>query len=96
MNVNENYRERINFGKRLREIRVSRGITQTELARLLGFARAGSISGIERGRRLVYRDELPALVEALRCEMDDLFGDLSCRSTTYPLERSPSPPSEGM
>ena len=87
MDANENYRERISFGTRLRDVRVSKGMTQTDLARLLGFAHAGSISGIERGRRLVYRDELPALAEALCCEIGELLEDLDCSSKAYPLER---------
>jgi len=60
------------LGKRIREVRESRGISQENFALDAGLARS-YYSGIERGRRNVAVLNLIRIAEALNCEVGDLF-----------------------
>lgn len=49
-------------------------MTQTALARELGFAHPSSITSIEKGRRPVTAEELAQLARVLRCSVRTLMG----------------------
>ncbi|WP_234237379.1 helix-turn-helix domain-containing protein [Ruegeria pomeroyi] len=66
------YQQWIGFGSRLRDLRLRRGMTQTALAKSLGFAHPSSISNIEKGRRPVVEAELSRIAEALNCSLEEL------------------------
>jgi transcriptional regulator with XRE-family HTH domain len=68
------------LGKRLRDARNARGLTQKDLARKSGVSQA-TISDIERGRNESSK-ELPALAMALGVSVDAL---VTGRSDTAPL-----------
>lgn len=57
---------------RITELREAKGMTQTDLARLLGVNRS-SIALWESGRRRPMLSRLPALASALGVEPGDLF-----------------------
>ncbi len=59
---------------RLKEIRKSSGLTQSDLAIAVGMAQ-NTISQWENGERLVRSDKLPKLAQALGCTIDALFDD---------------------
>lgn len=81
-------KERRRVARRLRELRLARGITQTELSRMMGFAHPSSISSIEHGRRPIYEDELPILAKALECTVNDVVPEQRGLSSLYPVPRS--------
>ena len=58
---------KIILGKRLREIRVSRGLTQEGLAELLGVT-PRYLAGIERGERNLTLDSIDSLADQLGVE----------------------------
>jgi transcriptional regulator with XRE-family HTH domain len=60
------------LGKRIREVRESRGISQEDFALEAGLARS-YYSGIERGRRNVAALNLIRIAAALNCEVGELF-----------------------
>jgi transcriptional regulator with XRE-family HTH domain len=60
------------LGKRIREVRESRGISQEDFALEAGLARS-YYSGIERGRRNVAAINLIRIAAALNCEVGELF-----------------------
>lgn len=60
------------LGRRIRELRESRNISQEELAHLSGVHRT-YISSMERGHRNVSLDILMRLAEALQVEPAELF-----------------------
>jgi transcriptional regulator with XRE-family HTH domain len=60
------------LGKRIREVRESRGISQENFALEAGLARS-YYSGIERGQRNVAALNLMRIAAALNCEVGDLF-----------------------
>ncbi|MCU4653334.1 helix-turn-helix domain-containing protein [Roseibacterium sp. SDUM158016] len=82
------FEERHRIARRLRKLRLERGLTQTELCARLGYAHPSSISSIEKGRRPVYRSDLLRFAEALDCDLDDLLGAPGRRLKGYPLERA--------
>lgn len=64
-----------NLGKRLKQARESRGITQDELVERMGYKDRTAISEYENGKRRIYAHELPNLAEALETPIISLFGD---------------------
>jgi len=62
------------MGQRIREARERLGITQEELAKLIGRNRE-TISHYEIGNRAVAVTELPALAQALKVPIGYFFGD---------------------
>lgn len=79
--------ERRRVARRLRELRLARGMTQAELSRRMGLAHPSSISSIEHGRRPIYQEELPILAAALECTVSELLAELRDFSSLYPLPR---------
>jgi transcriptional regulator with XRE-family HTH domain len=61
-----------NIGKRLADIRKSRGLTQTQLANLIGISQ-GMVSEYEIGRVTISADMLARFCMALNCSADDVF-----------------------
>ena len=59
-------------GKRLRVLRLKRGLTQQELAELLGTTQS-NVSGLERGTRSLTVHQVVKLAEALRTTTDELL-----------------------
>lgn len=57
----------------IRELRKKAGLTQVELAQLLGFKSTSVISMWESGDRTPRTDKLPELARILHCSIDDLF-----------------------
>lgn len=60
------------FGKRVRVLRVTRGLSQEQLAELAGLHRT-YVSSLERGQRNVGLDNVRALAAALDVEPSALF-----------------------
>ncbi|QEO15607.1 helix-turn-helix transcriptional regulator [Agromyces intestinalis] len=63
---------RIALGDRVRELRLSRGISQEQLAHLAGLDRT-YVSGVERGHRNIGIDNVYKLADALGVPVSDLF-----------------------
>jgi len=57
---------------KLAEIRKSKGLTQTELAKILG-CKKSTISDYERGERQPNLEKLQNLAKALDCTVNDLI-----------------------
>lgn len=62
------------FGKRLRELREAKGVSQESLAHEAGLDRT-YISSVERGQRNISLENIERLAEALGVKVRDLFGD---------------------
>ena len=60
------------FKIRIKELREAIGLTQDELAKKLNVSQQ-CISSWESGQRILASDKLPALAEALKCKITDLF-----------------------
>jgi transcriptional regulator with XRE-family HTH domain len=74
------------IGRRLRQLREARGISQEDFALESGLARS-YYSGIERGYRNVAALNLVRIAAALDCEVGDLFPkirELRARGATNP------------
>ncbi len=71
-------RVRLNFGKRVQQLRVSRGMSQEKLAEKSGVG-VQHISDIERGRRSATLDAIAAISRGLGSEMVELFSAISAR-----------------
>ncbi len=61
-------------GFRIRELRISRGLTQSELAKSCGLHRT-FIGSVERGERNVAILNLRLIAKSLRVSLIELFGD---------------------
>ncbi|PAE96744.1 helix-turn-helix domain-containing protein [Shouchella clausii] len=61
------------IGKRVRELRLQKGIQQSFVARKLGYKSSSSLNDIEMGRRKLKADQIPLLAEILDVEVSDLF-----------------------
>ncbi len=66
---------RLRFGKRIRELRQIRGISQEALADMAGLHRT-YIGGIERGERNVSLKNIEAIANALSVSMAELFVEI--------------------
>ena len=62
----------VRFGKRLREVRTLRGISQEKLAELAGLHRT-YISSVERGERNISLVNIESLAKALDVTMAELM-----------------------
>lgn len=58
---------------KLKEIRLNRGLSQTQVAKILGVDRS-SISNYERGTRRLDQDQIVTLVKALNTTADYFLG----------------------
>jgi len=72
------------LGKNIRKHRKSKGLTQTELAEILGTAQY-VITNYERGLRKPPADKIPQIAKALGVPLEDLYGINS--KDAMPLER---------
>lgn len=57
---------------RIKEIRMRRGMSLSELSELTGFTRS-ELHKLEKGVRRIRTDHLPALAKALRCDPEELL-----------------------
>ncbi|HRN28467.1 MAG TPA: helix-turn-helix transcriptional regulator [Terrimesophilobacter sp.] len=64
--------ELADFGRRLRELRRARGLSQEALAHAAGLDRS-YVGGIERGERNVALNNIHRLARALEIEVRDFF-----------------------
>jgi transcriptional regulator with XRE-family HTH domain len=62
------------FGKRLREVRTSKGVSQEKLADLAGLHRT-YVSSVERGERNISLVNIHGLAQALGVKMAELMPD---------------------
>ena len=72
----EPHPERYRFARRLREIRLAKGLSQEALADLAGLHRT-YVSGLERGIRNVSIDNIAKLAHALGIPISDFFQERS-------------------
>ncbi|HPC82938.1 MAG TPA: helix-turn-helix transcriptional regulator [Thermoanaerobaculaceae bacterium] len=68
-------------GKRIRQRRVERNLTQVELARQIGIQQS-DLSRMEKGEYRVSLDVLFRLLQAFELSLGEFFGDLSGGSLT--------------
>lgn len=61
------------FGKRLKEIRKRKGLSQQQLAELVGMESSNNISKLESGEQLPKKENLEKLCLALNVEPKELF-----------------------
>ncbi len=64
----------VKFGRRLREVRRGRGISQEKLAELAGLHRT-YVSSVERGERNISLLNIESLAQALQVKMSELMPD---------------------
>lgn len=76
------------FGRRLRELRRLRGLTQEQLGELIGVSYQ-HIGMLERGRRSPSVEMLISLCCALDCSCDSLFEDSLPNRDAYTLRQRP-------
>jgi transcriptional regulator with XRE-family HTH domain len=55
----------MNFGRKLRQLRIQKGLTQQELAEKLGYKTNSYISDVESGHFIPSRDKLKRIAKAL-------------------------------
>jgi transcriptional regulator with XRE-family HTH domain len=65
---------RVRFGKRLREVRTEKGISQEKLAELAGLHRT-YVSSVERGERNISLVNIEGLANALGVKLAELMPD---------------------
>ena len=65
---------KVRFGRRLRELRLARGVSQEALAAKAGLHRT-YVSSAERGERNVSLVNIERFARALDVDLCDLFGD---------------------
>lgn len=75
------------FGERLANLRKAQGLTQVQLADMLGVSQQ-AITAYESGQRRVPISALPALADALGTSIEDVLGVASKRN---PGKRGPQP-----
>lgn len=76
------------FGKRLREYRLARHLTQEQLGELVGVSYQ-HIGMLERGKRSPSMEMLISLCYALDCTCDSLLTDSLPEQTIYMLRQRP-------
>ncbi|WP_374098987.1 helix-turn-helix domain-containing protein [Pseudomonas aeruginosa] len=77
----------IALGERITRLRKEHGITQTQLAELLGVSQQ-TIQAYETGRRRIQVSTLPELARLLSTSLEELFGQ---EQETTPRKRGPAP-----
>ncbi len=74
----ENSTKDENFGERLHKLRTAKGLSQSELAALIGYKRSGSISNIEKNKTSPDTKTLSRIAECLNANLHWLIiGKLS-------------------
>lgn len=76
------------LGERLREIRIASGMTQQQVATVIGTSRP-SISNIESGRQHIKIDVLYRLAAALNVDVRDVLPDMEADQPVHGLEGLP-------
>jgi transcriptional regulator with XRE-family HTH domain len=76
------------FGRRVRAARILRGTTLQECATQAGISYS-NLSMIERGKRSMYIEHLPALAQALGVSVQYLLGEEDQESGSEPPQRAP-------
>lgn len=61
------------FGKRLKELRKKAGLSQQNLAELVGMESSNNISKLEAGEQLPKKENLEKICKALNVEAKELF-----------------------
>lgn len=74
---------------RIKELRCSAGLTQGELARLIGVSRV-TIANWELGRRHPPVQSLPLIANTLNCSVGELYGDSEEKSSEVTNDMSES------
>ena len=62
------------LGRRVKYLRMDRGITQTKMAEMLGLSQT-NLSNMESGRTTITTQNLFKMKEILECKMGDFFVD---------------------
>jgi transcriptional regulator with XRE-family HTH domain len=78
------------FGRRLREIRIDRKLTQAKIAKHIGVTES-QVQFYEKGRNMPPADRLARIVRALCCEMSDLFAAVGSPMPKYRFVRLQKP-----
>ncbi len=60
------------LGKKIKNLRIKNGLTQSELAKMIGISQR-SLSGIETGENFLTAETLSKLLECLNISIDELF-----------------------
>lgn len=71
---------------RLRELRKARGMSQAELARILGVTKM-AVSRWENGLTIPTSDKLPSIAALMKCDVTDLYADDVLRAARDAAER---------
>ncbi len=79
--------DKILFGKRLRELRKNKNLTQEQLAELIG-KEDKHISALERGLHFPTYPTLKKLSKALDVELNEMFFFLHYRDNNFLLEKN--------
>jgi len=75
MKAKDHHQEQIiNFGKKLRDFRIKRGLSQEDLSQLVGLHRT-YIGGIERGERNPSLRNISKIAKALNTTIKSFFED---------------------
>ena len=77
----------VRFGRRLREVRQDRGISQEKLAELAGLHRT-YVSSVERGERNISLFNIESLAHALHVKMAELMPDWRASAGSRSKERA--------
>ena len=73
------------FGKRIKTLRKSRGLTQRELATKLGYADKSMIAHIENGDNEMALDKIALLARVLKVDANDILGIETSRTERVEL-----------
>jgi transcriptional regulator with XRE-family HTH domain len=80
----------VQLGERITQLRKARGITQVQLADILGVSQQ-TVQAYEVGRRRIQVSALPVVARTLGVSLEELFGETKGRAKRGPasqLERS--------
>lgn len=67
------------LGKRVKFLRMDRGISQTNMAEMLGLSQT-NLSNMESGRTAITTQNLFKMREVLKCKMSDFFIDFDAEA----------------
>lgn len=68
------------LGKKIKNLRVKNGLTQSQLAHMIGISQR-SLSGIEIGKNFLTAETLEKILECLKITVDDFFAMEHLKST---------------
>ncbi|MCR5741856.1 MAG: helix-turn-helix domain-containing protein, partial [Gammaproteobacteria bacterium] len=69
-----------NLGDKIKEIRISQGLSQEDLAKELGYTSRSTIAKIEKGVNEISFDKLQLLLKKYDLEMNELFDDFAYKT----------------